>query len=78
MKLFRYTIHFNPDDCETWKDSIGKDGFVTESGIISGPSYGVAVDLVADFYGQENIVDIFIYELMNPLCDEELKEMLEG
>lgn len=78
MKLFRYTIRFNPDDRETWKDSIGKDGFVTESGVIGGPSYGAVVDLVADFYGEENIVDISIYELMNPLCDEELKDMLEG
>ena len=76
MKLFRYTVRFHPEDYDIWKDKIDENGLITESGVIGGPSYGDVVNLVADFYGEMYIDEISIYELMNPLCDDELKDMV--
>ena len=76
MKLFRYTVHFCPDDYDFWKDKMDENGLITESGVVGGSSYGDAVNLVVDFYGEKDVDEISIYELMNPLCDDELKDMV--
>lgn len=76
MKLFRYTVHFHPDDPELWRDKCDKNCIAIENGVVGGSTYGDAVNLVADFYGETEIVEISVYELMNPLCDDELRDMV--
>ena len=76
MKLFRYTVRFHSEDYDIWKDKIDENGLAVESGVVSGPSYGDAVNLVVDFYGEKDVDEISVYELMNPLCDDELKDMV--
>ena len=53
---------------------------VTEKGIASGgdtETIGKVVDRIYDYYGKENVTSLKMYECMDIMCDEELKDILE-
>ena len=80
--LFRYIVRFYVEDLEEVKNlgiypNITETGLVTEKGVVAKSSYGEAVEEVVDFVGRDNVVSVEVWELENPLCDEEIKDMLE-
>ena len=77
VKLFHYTAEFLPDedDEERYKGKISH-GVVTDHGVIAATAFGKAVDRVVAFYGENCIVQVSIYELENPLCNDELSDMI--
>jgi hypothetical protein len=73
--MFYYTVSFWPEDKDTYENHLDGRGTVTEHGIIAAKNYGKAVNRVVEFYGKDNIIEISIYELENPLCMEEIQEL---
>ena len=73
--MFYYTVSFWPEDKDMYEGHLDNRGIVTEHGIISAKNYGKAVNRVVEFYGRDNIIEIGIYELENPLCMEEIQEL---
>lgn len=59
--MFRYKVSF-----------IGKNSYTenTESGIVAASSYEDGAKKLADYYGEENIIALGLYEL----CDKVLTE----
>ena len=73
--LFYYTVKFFPEDADLFDSHVNRDGTVTEHGITTGDSYGIAVDKIVEFVGKDNIIEISIYELTDPLNMEEVQEL---
>lgn len=75
--LFRYTVNFYiEDDVKDLFPEASATGQVTEKGIVQGESWGEAVNYIIDYCGKEYVEDISLYELLNPLNDNEIKDML--
>lgn len=77
--LFRYTVRFYVDqeDRELYAGRLDDKGVCKESGIIAAESYGAAADELVDYYGENNFIEFTaLYEMMNPIDDTELKDML--
>jgi len=65
--LFKYVIQYELDG------TIG-----IENGIIGASSWKTACERLIQYFGEEHIVEIkSIYELENPLCDGDLKDIFE-
>lgn len=73
--LFRYSIKFYTEDLDLYPNA-SSTGLVIEKGIIAESSYGEAVDAIVYYVGYDNVISVEIMELENPLCDEEIKDML--
>ena len=52
------------------------NGYNKEHGVVGANSYGEAVNKVVEFYGEEHILSVCIYELQNPATYDELREMI--
>lgn len=74
--LFRYIVEFYAEDLDLYPDA-SETGLVVDKGIIAEPSWGEAVDAIVHYFGDGNILSIKVWELENPLCDEEIKDMME-
>ena len=74
MGMFHYTMHFHPEDDELYLSNRNSDNSVTEHGIIAAKNYGKAVNKLVKYYGIENVIEISVYELENPLTMEDLAE----
>ena len=66
--MYRYEINY-------WNESTAEPEF--EKGLVSAASYGDAANYLVDYYGEENIVDIKLYELERILTDEDVKDSIE-
>jgi hypothetical protein len=75
--LFHYTVTFRPDDDELFADQMNEYGFVVEKGLVAAAGYGAAADRLSEYFGQENIVDMALYECYNPLCYDEIADFLK-
>lgn len=73
--LFYYTVSFWPEDKDMYEGHCNKNGTVTEHGIIAAKNYGKAVNRVVEYFGKDNIIEIGIYELENPLSMEEAQDL---
>ena len=73
--LFYYTVSFWPEDTDMYEDHRSKSGSVTEHGIIAAKNYGKAVNRVVEYYGHDNIIEIGIYEMENPISMDEVQEL---
>ena len=73
--LFYYTVFFWPEDKDMYESHCDKNGTVTEHGIIAAEDYGKAVNRVVEDFGKDNIIEISIYELENPLSMEEIQNL---
>lgn len=73
--LFYYTVTFWPENDDLYEGHLDRSGTVTEHGIISAKSYGKAVNRVVEYFGKDNIIEIGIYELDNPISMEEVQEL---
>lgn len=75
--LFHYTVKFYIEDgVADLYPNASPAGVVEENGIIAGATWGDAANHLAEYYGEDNLMEISFYELDNPLCDEEIKDML--
>jgi hypothetical protein len=74
--LFRYIIEFYTEDLDLYPNA-SEIGFVVDKGIITESSWGEAVDAIVHYFGDDNILSVKIWEIENPLCDEEIKDMME-
>lgn len=75
-RLFNYTVQFLPEDEELYANKMD-GGRVTENGLIAATTYGEAVENIVHYYGEENIIEVSIYECENPLCQEEIEDFLK-
>lgn len=75
-RLFNYTVTFHPEEEELFQDKI-HNGLVCETGIIAAKNYGKAVNRIVEYVGEENVFEISVYECENPLCDDELLDMIQ-
>ena len=66
--MFRYEVEF-------W-DEIDKIER-KESGFIAAKRYGAAANKVVDYYGKNNVSSITLSEMLNPICDEEMREVVK-
>ena len=75
--LFRYTAEFHIEDgvADLYPDA-SPTGLVKEHGVIAGATWGDAANHLAEYYGEGNLIEVSFYELENPLCDDEIKDML--
>ena len=71
--LFYFTVSFFPDNIDIYDSHANKDGTVTEHGIVAGDSYGAAVNKVVDFVGKNNVIEIGVYELDDPISMDEVQ-----
>jgi len=71
--LFYYTVSFLPEDEDLYEGHVTKGGTVTEHGIIGAKNYGKAVNRVVEYFGKDNIIEIGIYELDNPISMDEVQ-----
>lgn len=73
--LFYYTVSFWPEDKDMYEGHLDGRGTVTEHGIISAKNYGKAVNRLVEYFGRDNIIEVGIYELENPISMEEVQEL---
>lgn len=64
--MFRFEVEF-------WNEESPYEP-VIEKGIAAGATYGEAVNRVVEYYGQENIIKVKVYELDTVLIDENLSD----
>lgn len=74
--LFHYTIRFLCENDDIFINERDEHGIVTERGLIAANNYGDAAQRIAEYVGEENVVDLSIYECENPLCYDDLKDFL--
>lgn len=75
--LFRYTVKFYVEDgAADLYPNASSTGLVKEHGVIAGATWGDAANSLAEYYGEGNLLEISFYELENPLCDDEIKDMM--
>lgn len=75
--LFRYTVEFYVEDgTADLYPNASPTGLVKENGIIAGTTWGEAANRLAEYYGEGNLLEVSFYELENPLCDDEIKDMM--
>jgi len=67
--MFRYEVTY-------WDEDNFENNF--EKGLVSAANYGDAANYIVDYYGQENIVDIKLYELERILTDEDVEESIKA
>ena len=72
--LFYFTVSFVPDNADIYKPHV-HNGKVTEHGIVAGDSYGAAVNKVVDFVGKNNVIEITVYELDDPISMNEIQDL---
>ena len=65
--MYRYEVNY-------WDEDAKEPEF--EKGFVSAANYGDAANYIVDFYGEENIVDIKLYELERILTDEEVADSI--
>lgn len=75
--LFRYTVEFYVEDgAADLYPNASPTGLVKEHGFIAGATWGDAANRLVEYYGEDNLLNVFLYELESPLCDEEIEDML--
>ena len=62
--LIRYEIEY-------WNEIDEEDS--TEKGLTSGNDFGEAVNRIVEYYGEDNVYSLKVYECEEVLCDEEIK-----
>ncbi len=65
--MFKYVVTF-------WDETENKQ--MTETGLTCGDSWGAAFDRVRDYYGEGNIVGVYLEEWESVLTSEEVLEGL--
>ena len=74
--LFHFKIKFVTEDGDLFTN-VDRFGNVTEEGIVGCNSYGEAAEKVVDYVGRDNVIEISLYECDNPLCYDEIKDMMQ-
>lgn len=75
--LFRYTVEFYVENgAADLYPNASPTGLVKEHGIIAGTTWGDATNRLVEYYGEDNLLEVSFYELENPLCDDEIKDMM--
>ncbi len=73
--LFYFTVSFFPDDADIYKPHVDHNGSITEHGIVAGDSYGAAVNKVVEFVGKDNVIEVGVYELDDPISMNEVQDL---
>lgn len=76
-KLFHFTMQFYPEDKEMYPQNRYDHGLVTEHGLIAGNTYGDAANTLVKYYGEENVLEVSLYECENPLCMDDIAGLVE-
>lgn len=66
--IIRYKIKYW-DDCDKC--------VVKEGGLVESTNLGEAVNRIVDYYGEENICEISVYECENIIPDPEIKDFFK-
>ena len=66
--MFKYKVNF-------W-DVVNQEP-ATDNGLTNGKNYSEAIHEITEFYGEDNIVNIFLEALGNVLPEEEIIEIME-
>ncbi len=66
--MFRFKVEYF--DTVEHKDN-------SDKGILGATSYAAACDELIKYYGADNILSIYLYELESPLTDDAVRETVE-
>ena len=75
-RMFCYTVTFIPERIDVYEDKM-HNGLVLETGVIAAKNYGKAVNRIVEYVGEGNVTEVSIYECENPLCDDELRDIID-
>lgn len=67
--MFKYKVNF-------W-DKVNQEP-ATDNGLVNGKNYDEAIHEITEFYGEDNIINIFLEVFGNVLPEEEIIEIMES